>query len=184
MWLHYSRNPLQHSELVSKNQTDQTDEYNPYHKPKGLWITDDSEYNWERWVREEDFCTEKFVCKSQIDLDLTDIHWIKNLRQFDAFNKKFSMETKALGLPRLVDKTINWQLVASHYKGVIITPYQGQRRLNRNCNWYYGWDVASGCIWNISAVRSCAYLGKADYGPRRDALGSLLTQYKEQAECT
>ena len=28
------------------------------------------------------------------------------------------------------------------------------RRLDMETRWYYGWDCASGCVWDASAVQS------------------------------
>ena len=48
---------------------------------------------------------------------------------------------------------IDWAEVASKYDGIIISPYQWSLRLDMEMMWYYGWDCASGCIWNISAIK-------------------------------
>ena len=42
---------------------------------------------------------------------------------------------------------IDWKKVASKYDGIEIVPYQPKARMN--LLWYYGWDIASGCIWNL-----------------------------------
>jgi len=49
---------------------------------------------------------------------------------------------------------INWPAVAEKYDGIIIAPYIWQRRLSDNPDhfWYYGWDCASGCIWNTEVI--------------------------------
>ena len=52
---------------------------------------------------------------------------------------------------------INWQPLTEQYAGIIISPYQWKRRLDgRASDWYYGWDCASACIWDLSAVRPSA----------------------------
>jgi len=38
-------------------------------------------------------------------------------------------------------------VVSKEYDGIEIAPYQWDARLS--LIWYYGWDVASGCIWNL-----------------------------------
>lgn len=42
--------------------------------------------------------------------------------------------------------------IGARYDGIVITPYVWSMRLDRSAFWYYGWDCASGCIWNASAV--------------------------------
>lgn len=41
--------------------------------------------------------------------------------------------------------------VAKDYDGIEIAPYQ--ESLRYDLEWYYGWDVASGCIWNFEGIR-------------------------------
>ena len=49
------------------------------------------------------------------------------------------------------NRCIAWEKVAAKYDGLIITPYIWQRRME--LNWYYTWDCASGCIWNVRAIK-------------------------------
>lgn len=53
---------------------------------------------------------------------------------------------------------LDWAAIGKLYDGIIIAPYLWERRLNGGAMWYYGWDCASGCIWNpraISEVNPC-----------------------------
>ena len=49
-------------------------------------------------------------------------------------------------------KVIDWARVANNYTGIEICPHQYNMRYGHD--WYYGWDVASGCIWDPSAFVS------------------------------
>ncbi|MEQ1888067.1 MAG: hypothetical protein ABL951_02670 [Alphaproteobacteria bacterium] len=54
---------------------------------------------------------------------------------------------------------MNWSAMANRYDGVIIAPYCHEKRCSLSAVWYYGWDCASGRIWNADAierVESCA----------------------------
>ena len=42
--------------------------------------------------------------------------------------------------------SINWPKVAQDYAGIEICPYRSDKRMSSD--WYYGWDVASGCVWS------------------------------------
>ncbi|QBI98814.1 hypothetical protein SEA_BOBBY_184 [Mycobacterium phage Bobby] len=53
-----------------------------------------------------------------------------------------------VGIPDWID----WGKVAADYGGIIIAPYQWSRRMDPH--WYYTWDCASGCIWNLEAIES------------------------------
>lgn len=46
---------------------------------------------------------------------------------------------------------IDWARVAENYDGIEIAPYIHKARMGHM--WYYGWDVASGCIWNTSNLK-------------------------------
>ena len=41
---------------------------------------------------------------------------------------------------------IDWRKVAKKYDGIEINPMIYELRMMA-LSWYYGWDVASGCIW-------------------------------------
>ena len=47
-----------------------------------------------------------------------------------------------------VEKTNNLK-----YDGIEINPYIGKAHLDNKTLWYYSWDVASGCIWNLGKVK-------------------------------
>ena len=48
-------------------------------------------------------------------------------------------------------KMIDWVRVANDYSGIEISPYLYEARMKHM--WYYGWDVASGCIWGSGVIR-------------------------------
>jgi cation transport regulator ChaC len=50
----------------------------------------------------------------------------------------------------VTDMQIDWPRVASIWDGIEICPYQYSFR--DIYGWYYGWDVASGCIWRPSGA--------------------------------
>jgi len=55
--------------------------------------------------------------------------------------------------PGFVDRSnINWSAVADRYSGIEISPYQWEARDGSETSWYYGWDVASGCIWDPAII--------------------------------
>lgn len=44
-------------------------------------------------------------------------------------------------------------LPLSHYShATTITPYCWPARMDPDLIWYYGWDCASGCIWDASTI--------------------------------
>ena len=67
---------------------------------------------------------------------------------------------------RRFDKMIDWPRVASDYAGIEICPYLSSKRMDEDSFWYYGWDVASGCVWDSKGITdlvekgNCGDLGK------------------------
>lgn len=57
---------------------------------------------------------------------------------------------------------MNYGKVAEKYGGIEITPYLWEKRLNSM--WYYGWDCASGCVWDRSAVTGIRLFARYDEG--------------------
>jgi len=105
-------------------------------KPKGFWYDCDNE--WSNWV-EFEMPEWKGDYVYSVKLDHSKM---KVIRSFDEL-KAFTSEYGSKGM-------INWQAVASRYSGIEICPYIGKARLQYD--WYYGWDVASGCIWRRDAI--------------------------------
>lgn len=150
--VHYSANPdLSLSRLYSVSQISLTDTYAMRHKPFGLWFSDDGEKeNWKAWCENEEFHIEKLTNAYLAELDLTNIRQIRTKDELIFFHGKY-FEL----LPYSDYGFINWQKVAQDYKGIIISPYQWELRYDvLPDNWYYGWDVACGCIWDMSAIKS------------------------------
>jgi hypothetical protein len=59
-------------------------------------------------------------------------------------------ETYCVAHPIMRSPGIDWGRVAEQYHGIVIAPYQWSLRLD--LMWYYGWDCASGCIWDTWIV--------------------------------
>jgi hypothetical protein len=59
---------------------------------------------------------------------------------------------------------INWRRVARKYHGIVIAPYLRELRFDEAVWWYYGWDCASGCIWNRKAIAGVEELAPAESG--------------------
>lgn len=117
-------------------------------KPEGFWYSCNDE--WLKWVRVQ---MPKWEGKRnyKIELDYTNIITIRNYTQLKAFHKKYAAPMYS-GDP--LNGYINWREVANAYKGIEICPYLYKARFDREIRWYYSWDVASGCIWDASAVKS------------------------------
>ena len=115
------------------------------YKPSGLWVSVGDD--WDRWCRDEE--KEWTTDVPVISVDLTD----------DAADRLLVLDTEQVirdfpttcrdGQPRW-NGYIDWPTIAEQYAGIVIAPYQWGARLD--VMWYYGWDCASGCIWDLSVV--------------------------------
>jgi hypothetical protein len=70
--------------------------------------------------------------------------WMLEIRKLRAVRQSLEGDRKARNV------YTDWGKIAEKYAGIEITPYLWKFRLTHL--WYYGWDVASGTIWDPSAI--------------------------------
>jgi hypothetical protein len=116
-------------------------------KPEGLWVSVHGEDDWPAWCSAEEFALHELTVAHRVTL--TDNANILTLETPEALGD-FTAEYLNRDDPRDYMHAIDWQRVADRHDGIIIAPYQWTRRWD--LNWYYGWDCASGCIWNLGAI--------------------------------
>ena len=125
-------------------------------KPSGLWYEcqDGSSETWK------EFCTTgfsggyKYDRTYSIELKHSEILFIPDAHHFEKFYKMYSVNHPAdLDGSKGYDKMIDWPKVASHYAGIEICPYRNDKRMDDDSFWYYGWDIASGCIWGSEGIK-------------------------------
>ena len=113
-------------------------------KPNGLWYAVGNAWlDWckteePEWIRENTF---------ELDVDTRDIIVLNSYSDMSLFNDTFGEAPSAV----TYYKNINWNRVAEKYKGIEIPFYEWHLRYE--WIWYYAWDCASGCIWDLSAVK-------------------------------
>ncbi len=142
--IHYSNALLGEVESVEQ-QAD------PTCKPSGLWVSDDDcEDNWRAWCEAEDYHVGHLRWRHRVNLRPdAKIVRLSSANEIDAFTKKYHRPPWIGASSYFID----WDAVADDFAGIIITPYVWARRLE-GAAWYYGWDCASGCIWDASAIAS------------------------------
>ena len=116
-----------------------------YEKPRGFWISVDGECDWENWCDSENFTIGDFRHRVHL-ARFTTILWLRTSSDLIEFRREWALETGR----SYSEWYIPWERVAEQYQGIIIAPYQWSCRLEEN--WYYGWDCASGCIWDADAI--------------------------------
>jgi hypothetical protein len=122
---------------------DQPDDYRPGPKPNGFWLSVDDD--WRRWCEAEQHATETLRHSVEFAVDLSRCIVLSDEFDIDEFHGKFCARSRVT-YP-------DWRGVAGEYAGIVIAPYVWERRLyGAASSWYYGWDVASACVWDLSAV--------------------------------
>lgn len=119
-------------------------------KPTGFWVSVAGEDDWPSWCRIEEFR----------DIDNSVRHEVAfstaaNLLILDTATAihDFDSEYGVVLRGGLRGFSIDWPRLYGEYDGIVIAPYQWSVR-NSDLGWYYGWDCASGCVWNLHAVAS------------------------------
>lgn len=119
-------------------------------KPRGLWVSVDGEDDWPSWCHHEGFAEDRLVHRFRITLaDDATILTLSDPEALRSFTKEYD-----LSKPEMPFWTMDWARLAKEYQGIIIAPYQWYARDFFKMTWYYTWDVASGCIWDSSAISS------------------------------
>lgn len=148
--IHFSAVPI--GALVSVEQTRE-----PAMKPQGFWVSDESgEDGWRAWCQAESFHLDRLTVATRITLRPDHrVCWLATAWDIRRLTDAYGAWPAYLDEQPWTIKqgyAIDWARVAHDYQGVLITPYQWSLRLDPKVYWYYGWDCASGCIWDISAI--------------------------------
>ena len=147
----YSRDPL---------VFDPTWDYDNLHeianavgKPRGFWLSDDDDWGWRYWCEAEDWNMGGLAHATEFRLTPGhNVLLITTYEEFEAFGNEYRVPAYPglAGVERL--EAIDWARVRDEYDGIVISPYQNERRFDLVNFWYAGWDVASACIWNLDAI--------------------------------
>ncbi len=112
-------------------------------KPQGLWYScgddwvDWAKYEMPHWIEESNYLYEVVLGD--------DVLRITNADEFQWLEKNFLRSTGFGGA------AMDWKAIQdAGYSGIEICPYQAQ--FSYSADWYYGWDVASGCIWDSRGI--------------------------------
>ena len=142
-FIHYTDKPFQFDDRKYL----QTKPTYACEKPNGFWITpSEGEDTWADFCKAEEFNLAGLKVKYDVEIDLTNVLVIDTLKKFDKFEASYGKQRcDIMRTPK-----IDWVTVSNQYNGIIIAPYFWERRYR---NWYYGWDCASGCIWDTSILK-------------------------------
>lgn len=123
------------------------------HKPRGLWLSAEDDtpesHGWKDWCEGEAFWLDNLKWRTEITL-----HPDANVLRLATAQEIVAFSDRYCDLPYPLHDWVNWPRVVPLYQGIIIAPYQWRLRLEHGMIWYYGWDCASGCIWDLAAIDS------------------------------
>jgi hypothetical protein len=153
MRVHMSKTPITLRNVSISQKTDM--------KPKGLWYGFGNE--WIDWVRgnmpdlEGNHVYHVIFPESKNVLKIKSVHEIMEFtKEYVATNNEInsylpgsSGYAHAYGI-KTGTMYMDWEKVSKKYEGIEIYPYLYNAR--HELMWYYGWDVASGCVWNFSNI--------------------------------
>jgi len=147
----------------SPRTLDQTKVYSPEelaYKPQGLWVSNEEcSDSWSAWCNNNlnqgwNLDSLKYEYKVEFKDDINVII-LNEASQLDDFTNQFSnVHENRIAMYNLgVSSTyIKWKVIQTMFDGILIPHYQWNRRMS--LFWYYGWDCASGCIWNLDKINT------------------------------
>jgi hypothetical protein len=147
----YSESRLVMTQNENIEFTDKTHKQKLGPKPIGLWYGIGTE--WIDWTR-SDMPEWEYDNVFEVIINESNVLLINTLDEIKEFNDTYGVEDKRFA-NIFSDNSyhdIDWSKIAEKYSGVEISPYMWPMR--NELRWYYGWDVASGCIWNSNGIKS------------------------------
>ena len=118
-------------------------------KPTGFWYGIDNA--WIDWCESE---MPEWVTPHRYKLDID----MSKVLVVDTIEKMRDMNKHVVNTDEYFHKfnyDIDWTYFDKKgYKGIEIPRYMYELRMNHDFFWYYSWDVASGCIWDTSIIKS------------------------------
>jgi hypothetical protein len=136
--LHYSAEPISFDRSRAPG-------YAAPGKPPGFWFSVEGSDDWPAFCEGAEWGLERLAVAYEVVLaPNANVLRVTDATGFDEFEWKYA--------PSLAQFSAlwPWTKLLADFDGVIIAPYQWERRLESM--WYYGWDCASGVIWNLDAI--------------------------------
>jgi len=135
-----------------------------YTKPRGLWLSAQGDDDWPSWCVSEKFRLQDLAHAWRVELaPEAAVLCVSTVEELDAFTDAFGYDDALFSSAHWRARGIDWPRVAESYRGIVIAPYRWERRLTQESLWYYGWDCASGCVWDPVAISSLTYLGATGF---------------------
>lgn len=118
-------------------------------KPEGLWYAFGRE-----WLDYDgEIANDEHLCPLfELELNIDKMLLIKSGADIEKFSRQYAENNK--DTVRLYSYSINWRKVVKDYSGIEINPYVSPEecRAELITCWYWGWDVAGGCVWDLNSI--------------------------------
>jgi len=144
----------------------------PDRKPRGLFLSTQTQDGWEEWCLGESYCLPGLAHCTEVQVDPARLLVIQSEEQLRQFDHQYGGGPIDCGVLR-GNSQINWPAVAETYQGIVIVPHQWNCRYEPS--WYYTWDCATACIWDLAAIMEVRH--KENYSPP-----PLPNDYTEKVE--
>lgn len=162
---HYCSKPLK--KILKRNYLEKFWFIQESNKPQGFWLSvedtaDPTEQNWGSFCNNE-VMRYRIKYKYEITIHpnanilvidsapaLLEFVWMYGFRR--VFHESHAIEESKRIKKELDEIQIDWWKLYKTYHGIQIAPYQHTFRYR--WIWYYGWDVASACIWDWRCIDS------------------------------
>lgn len=109
--------------------------------------------SWISWVHAEmpRWIPDRFSVVSALYINDDRILSIQNDQQLQVFSEKYA-DGSLLSSDNVISR-IQWDLLKKRgFSGIEIPTYLSSSRLKMSSFWYYGWDCASGAVWDQTAI--------------------------------
>jgi hypothetical protein len=153
-------------------------------KPRGLWFAQGSE--WLQFMKQYSFWMSKYNYLYEIQLNKDNIYFVSSLKELQEFSQNFQVHTK-VGMNFegvYINTLIDWKkfIEKERASGIVISPnlkkiFYKQVKSSTlpdffdKSEWYVTWDVASGVLWNVKAIKNVKLIYRREEG--------TLEPYKE-----
>ena len=126
-------------------------------KPSGLWVdapTSIQDKSWREFVNETGVRDASVRYEVKLNKDAK-IALLSSKLDMITFTEEFGIRStipisSVTGFSEIT--LINWEIVSTQYQGILVSPYIYEVKDDLRYYWYRGWDIASGCIWDLNAI--------------------------------
>lgn len=151
--IHYSDKPLTKVRSI-KHDEQRCGAY----KTPGLWVSVEGDHDWVAWCKGKQWGLGRLLCATEVVLaDDANVRHLASADDIDEFSLQFHDSRRPI-----YHRGLNWAAIRERWRGLIIAPYCWERRMADHTSWYYGWDCASGVIWDAKAVKELRQIDPPD----------------------